>query len=828
MSEPTRSEQTDILARYRGRLQLTRVVMGLERFVRCFWPLLTVLMTGFALLSFGVQALFAGGVFLLPALGLAAFVALIWGIWRVRIPTMEEAVSRLDTQGVGQALATLTDTPATGSTGIWEAHLRRTRMRADRLRPPAPDLRVARRDPWALRLIAAVAFIAALFFARGDVLDGGFPPDGSSAVAAGPVYEAWATPPGYTGTPTIYLTERQDDAFTIPLPEGSIITLRTYGEGFSLSQSVQSAEIDLQLAAPGLYDATFPVAQAGEVSLERGGAELVRWRFTVGEDAAPTISFGEDVGRGTGGVLEVPFEARDDFEVVAGAVTITLRPEAADRRHGLTVDPVARDAIVLDLPLPPRAGAEISDMLVQDLSQHPFAALPVSLRLEAVDGAGQSGRSDVLDIDLPRRSFFDPLARAIVEQRRDLFWNPNANARRVGQLLRAISHQPADLTAPPDTFLTLRDIVEMLETSAADGLSEEELEEIAEELWTLALAIEDGELADAAARLRRAQERLQQALEDGASDEEIAELMEELREAMRDYMEQMAEALRNDPNAQPQDGEQSGEGMQMSQQDIQDMLDRIEELSREGRTEEAQRLLEQLQQMMENMQMTLNQQGQGQGEPQEGDGEGDGEGQGRQGQVEDSMREQQDLADRTFEELQRQFRERQGGAPLLGQEPGEGLEGLAETQDALRDLLDSLEDGLGSEALEEAERNMADAAEALRQDDGRRALDEQAEAMENLREGLRQIEEGANSGEASDAERQGDAPDSESERADARDPLGRPVGNGQALEGGSDVVPEAGPLGSMQDLLDEIRRRSGEMDRTAEERNYLRDLLDRF
>ena len=65
-------------------------------------------------------------------------------------------------------------------------------------------------------------------------------------------------------------------------------------------------------------------------------------------------------------------------------------------------------------------------------------------------------------------------------------------------------------------------------------------DEVAEALWQAAVQIEDGNLGDAAQRLARAKERLEQALENGASDEEIARLMDELRQATRDYMQEMA------------------------------------------------------------------------------------------------------------------------------------------------------------------------------------------------------------------------------------------------------------------------------------------------
>ena len=136
------------------------------------------------------------------------------------------------------------------------------------------------------------------------------------------------------------------------------------------------------------------------------------------------------------------------------------------------------------------------------------------------------------------------------------------------------------------------------------------------------------------------------------------------------------------------------------------------------------------------------------------------------------------------------------------------------------DRLNDLEGDLArSRAMEQAE-------ESLRQDDLAGALDNQSDAMEALREGMRELgeqmaqqqgqpgQQGEGMGQAGDMGR--------------RDPLGREtgqngrIGTDEQLLQGEDVYRRA------EELLDEIRRRSGDQSRTAEERDYLRRLLDQF
>ena len=122
---------------------------------------------------------------------------------------------------------------------------------------------------------------------------------------------------------------------------------------------------------------------------------------------------------------------------------------------------------------------------------------------------------------------------------------------------------------------------------------------------------------------------------------------------------------------------------------------------------------------------------------------------------------------------------------------------------------------------------MDDAEDALRDEDFAGALDSQSEAMEALREGMRELAEQMAQQQQQQGGQQGDQfgrnnPDG------TRDPLGRDVGeNGRVgtdeqLLQGEDVYRRA------RELLDEIRRRSGEQERPTEELEYLKRLLERF
>ncbi len=543
-----------------------------------------------------------------------------------------------------------------------------------------------------------------------------------------------------------------------------------------------------------------------------------------------TTILAEPVTRAPTGETELAYVARDDYGVVSAQAEITVDLAATDRLYGLAAEPQAREPLTVDLPLSMSRGSaeEVAETLVEDFSKHPWSGLPVTIRLTAEDALGQVGARDGIAAVLPGRRFYNPIAAALVEQRRDLLWTTE-NARRVAQVLRALTWRPEGMFRNEKAYLATRIAIRRLDAAVGQPDNAARVEEVAEMLWKVALLLEEGSLGDAAERLARAQERLREALRNDASDEEIAQLMDELRQATRDYMQQLAEEALRDGERQRAEGQPPGQTMTRNQ--IQELMDRIQELSEQGRRAEAEALLEMLQQLLENMEMQLAEGGQG--------GEG-GEGQQSMQDLGDALREQQGLADDSFEELQRQFREGRGGQQGQGRgSEGQGGEGssnqaLAERQKALRELMEELQRGLPGEAgdaardaLRRAERDMGEAEGALRDGDAADALNEQAEAIDNLRDGMRQMARDMRQAEAGS---QNGEPGAEGEAsADGRnDPLGRPLGPDGSTGTNQQMVPEANAGTRARGLLDEIRRRSGDQSRPQLELDYLRRLLDRF
>ena len=168
---------------------------------------------------------------------------------------------------------------------------------------------------------------------------------------------------------------------------------------------------------------------------------------------------------------------------------------------------------------------------------------------------------------------------------------------------------------------------------------------------------------------------------------------------------------------------------------------------------------------------------------------------------------------RTVLQLQKELRERLGQMENGTKLPGKGTEKGTE----------------GRQRLGDAGRAMDEAEQALRDGDLDGALDRQAEAMEDMRDGM------TNFGEAlAEEQRQaGDAqPGDQATGTDpnekGRDPLGRNAGESARIGSDKNLLQGEDVYRRAQDLLDEIRKRSGDLQRPENERNYLKRLLDLF
>ncbi len=873
--ETVSSETARELKHLGRKLALARLALAWERLWPALWPavgisgafvalaLFDVLPTLPVWLHGAVLALFAG------ALGYA-----LWrGMGALALPGVAAGRRRIEnsTGLLHRPLSMLRDHLASGDDDpaarpLWRLHQLRTieKIRGLRIGFPAPGL--SRRDPLALRGALLVILVIAMTIAWGDGVNRiarALAP-GIGGVAKGPaIVDIWITPPAYTGIAPIFLTagkERRDKGTRapllvsnllvskqgspaptggtgtkgpIPIPEGSTIIAQLSG-GWGKPQLVVGSEgTEFKSVADGTYKLSAKIdlgPDVKQISVRQGGREIGVWPVSLIVDRPPVVSFADDPGRSARGALRITMEGADDYgfseakliirrarmggeEVKDKIPGVTTPEKGKEKKNSASLDMLAKlnAPKLLNVPLPGTSIKDIRETSYHDLTADPWAGLDVFLQIVAKDAAGQHGVSDLVTVTLPERRFRHPVAKALVLLRKRLTFDPDSRDDVMDELIN-LGTIPGAYDNDTIVFLAIQSMARTLAFNPSLGI----ISEVQKLMWDTALRLEDGKLSLAERRLREIQKRLMEALKNKAGNAEIQKLMRELQQAMAEFMREMMKGLKNLPNwARPFDPNSRS----LSGQDLQRLLDRARELALTGNLDAARQLLSMLREMLENLRSGRFAQGRG--------GRGRSQGWQMLQDLQDMMRRQQELMDKTYRQSQEGLR--QGKPPSTK----EGARKQGDLKKRLQELLKRFGEMMGKvpKSLGDAELAMREALEALRKSRPGDAVGPQGKALENLRRGLGQMAQqfmrrfsrgrGRGRGRGLFGRRSGQMPF-------AYDPLGRQLPN-TGLTSDDDVdIPDESETQRAWEILQELRRRAGQVGRPELEMDYLERLLRRF
>jgi len=846
-SEPLRDPDAVSRLKLTQALQRAKYAIAWER----TWPHLARLLTVIGLfLVVSWAGLWLALPFLARAAGLFLFVALALGaafpLLKFRWPSREDGLSRLDRgSGIRHRPATaLTDTLKTQdpvAQALWQAQRERTLASIKRIRAGLPSPRLAIHDPWALRALIVVLLVATYVAAgdeRGLRTEAAFDWNGVLSPANIRV-DAWVTPPVYTGKPPIILSAASKEAAVpasgpLPVPSGSTLIVRSSGGTLDVVAGGGVSETQAKEQAPqGTNERHFTITGDGTAHV-RAPSGQPQWQFTAIPDRAPTISLAKDPERQARGSLQMSYKLEDDYGVAEARAHFVARP--GDAPKAAAAPRPLFDPPQFPLVLPNARTRNGVGQTVKDLSEDPYAGADVTLTLTAKDEAGNEGKSEPFDMRLPERLFTKPLARALIEQRRILALDANQDSK-VHDALDALMIAPELFMPETGQYLGVYSVTRQLEAAHTDDA----LREVVASLWALAVTIEDGDITDVDKALRAAQDALKQALERGASDEEIKKLTENLRAALDNFMRQLAEQFRNNPQALARPLDPNTRVMR--QQDLNNMIERMERLSRSGDKEGARQLLEQLQEMLENLQMA--QPGQS----------GDSDMEQALNELQDMIRKQQQLRDKTYKQGQDSRRDRARGK----QQGDQGMGDLQQDQQGLRERLKKLQQelakrGMGpgqkgqkgeqgqqsdqdgdqaeqgdqdgdEDGLGQADSAMGDAGSKLSEGNADGAVDSQGKALDALRKGAQSLADSMQG----DGEGQGDGPGTRMGRQQSggnqTDPLGRPLHGREFGDDYTVKIPGEIDVQRVRRILEELRRRLSDPSRPQIELDYLERLL---
>jgi len=806
------------------RLLLSRAALVWERLWPALWPMLCVTGIFVAAALFDLLSPLPGVVHaaILSGFALALVGTAIWGFRALVWPDALAARRRIELNSglAHRPLAALADRPGAplddAAATLWEAHRRRMAAAIRRLRVGWPAAGLARRDPWGLRAVLAIVLVVGAIDAGADWRDRllrAFNPDWEGGPAAPTAsFDIWITPPDYTGLPPQFL--RADTAGPVHVPTGSTLLAQIHGGRGQPHLSIDAVPSEFQAIDKQNFRVEAVLTKGELLTVSQGGATLGTWPIEIIPDNPPVAAFAQPP-RGTArAALRLEYHATDDYGVEAVKAVIRRAGDHADNK--------------IEIPLP-LSGLHLKDAHAtsyQDLSPHPWAGLPVEITVVATDALGQIGESEPVRMDLPERVFTNPVARAIIDQRKELVKDPGSRVA-VAEIIEDLDKRPALFRDDTVAYLALRLAALRLRQDDADAA----VAAVVPLLWDTALRIEDGRMSLAQNDLRRLQQELQDALARGASDEEIDRLMRELSDALNRYLQALAEDMQNHS---PDDARPLDSSKTLTSRDLQRMLDRARELAHSGAQQQAREMLSQLQDMLENLRMAR---------PGERGQRGNSEGEQMMRGLHDLMQRQQQLLDRSFRAQRRQDQgqgdgaaqsAQPGGAPDAAQ-PGDLGDSAAQQEElrhALGDMMRHMSDGLGGipDPLGRAERAMHDAAGALQRGQPGAAIDPQSEALDELQQGARdlakQLQDRLSKGWGSPGD--GEVTDQELPDKSDRDPFGRPLSANGPYDQGDVAIPDESILQKSREILDELRRRAGERSRPTIELDYIERLLRRF
>jgi uncharacterized protein (TIGR02302 family) len=771
-------------SKLRWRLPLAWGAIVWERLWPALWPLVALALSFLSIALFDLLPGLPGWLHLgiLVLFGLGAVAALVLAVRRFSWPDRKTALRRLERDsGFEHRPLTQLDDRFAGDASdafgrlVWQAHRERLAASVGRIVLAGPKASLVHADPRALRVLLTLVLLIALVSAGGDagqlLARAVAPRFDSGAPAEAPTIDLWLTPPAYTGLPPVYLDGHMPAAGPVAVPAGSTVLAEIHlAEGSDAGRPSLSLDDKNQAFQPldaDDFKAGLTLRRNGRLRISLGDRAVATYDVRVIPDRPPTAFWRGPVSATPHGALRVDYGAADDYGVAG------LRLEIRSDLPGSA-------PLDLDLAVPVPAEKRVTDTIFRDLTADPRAGLPVTMRLVATDAAGQTGASPILRAVLPERQFHDPVARAIIQLRKRLTVAPG-DAGIVAQGLSDISVRPDLFHDDLVVFLGLR----IAARDLIAGTDAATIARVQALLWSIATRIEDGAAAGAEADLRAAQQALQDALARGASNAELEKRMQDVQQALQRYLQAMMSQQGPDTAQAPQD---NGPTRTVTEQDIEKMLQRAEELARTGDREGARRAFQQLQALLESLQT-----GRAGGSAAAGQ-----QALQAMGQI---ARKQQDLLDRS-----QTMNQQPGSAGAVAQ----GAEAAGE-QEALRRQLDGLRNGPGgSQALDAAEQAMGQAAKALRRGDAGGAMAAQGQALSALRQAAQSLEQSMS---------QAEGPGGNGNQ----DPFGRNLNDAHDID-----IANPAALQESRRILDELRRRAGDGERPQDERNYIERLLRDF
>ncbi len=689
------------------------------------------------------------------------------------------------------------------------------------------------KDPYALRFIPILALLLCLMtlpaLHMNDVAKVFFPHTTPPIHAKKPsfTYTAWITPPAHTELKPLYING--DIVPPVTVAQGSTlnITLQNIKKRpytVTMDDNVFTMEAkDDDASLSGKFDIG---SDATLISLTDRYNSYFDLPIFIEADQKPEISFVKEPAVTQNYALEIDYRTIDDY----GPKDISLVVERIES----TPDEPMPEPLIFELPIGfvNTSDSDINEenkiwqgQYYLDLSAHDWAGAPIRIMLSVNDHIDQAHQSDPMITTLPVRVFNNKIAKKINNERMKLLNGYKDNKDGALKVLEEIIVRPANYYNDPIMFLSLKSAMNRLFLDRHN----QERKSVTKLLWDIAIFIEEGLMFEALQDIREIKQALEKALQDPNSTPELIEklmtdyqvaLENAIRAAMTDIMRQ----LQNGANVQDfQNPLQTGQ-----QSSLEEYLQKMQDLATAGDREEAMKMLQDLQKMLE----------QSSTKPQH-------------------LSEEQEQGIETLQDLQELIEAQQAltndTKKARALDDDNALNKIIERQKDLQDKTQSVKEKINdlipdtdTQNLDDAMVEMQNAIDAASQKDSDTTVSAQEKAEEYLQKsgedamqamqnamnmqfssGNSLIPQMGQNGQGQNGKGNRRLPQPSQSQNGETDPLGREPGNAKEFNGDLDSLSKA-PQEKARDVINELRKRSGERSRPKFELDYINRLLERF
>lgn len=533
---------------------------------------------------------------------------------------------------------------------LWDEAQKNAVRTLKSLRVPSIRALITRRDPYALRFIAILFFIAGIMVSgqnwQNKIYNGMLPVSiHSLASAPSTAVTLWVTPPAYTKLENVQISGTGTYGETLNIPQGSTIKARIetrFGKYAPPKLNMGGRSYPMENLGDGYYGFETTIEQGSKLSITQSIFPRATWPYYYVIDTPPEIyvtaklrpndanhaqnqaqsdapesnNQSEENPASTEPESEKkPYElidkaqlrfsltVKDDYSVKDLHMSMKLADFVEEKPLG---DAFEETRLIISSPQ-----TELKISPVYDLSWHTWAGLPVTFEYTVFDHISQSARLEKINLVLPEREFEHPLAKSVIAMRKQLAWQYRDSFSDISYNLETLLSAPDYFQNNPVTYLAIKTASARLKYVEDKPQDQREVaaKEVIRLLWAIAISVEDGNISLAMRELRDAQRELENAMRDpNTSEEEIERLMQNLREKMNNYFAEMQRELQK----RMEDGEEFPEfseedfGNIISPDALSKLMEEIEQAMRDGDPEKAQELMSKLQRMMEMMDSARN------------------------------------------------------------------------------------------------------------------------------------------------------------------------------------------------------------------------------